>query len=362
MAETASRGDDISCAEWFDTWRQVALHGICPAELHTERPGSFDAQDRAVSLGSIEVTSTSAGGLQVCRTPRLIRRSDPEMWVIHAPLRGEFSVDLGRHQIRHGPGTVMVISTSLPYTLSANSDYAGVKAYLPRGLLPVPESVVRRTLSTPLTGGAGFGSLLTHFLRDVAAPGPGHRPDDAARLGTVLLDLSAALLASCGDAERSLPAENRRGALFLRAQDFVRRNLADPGLAPATVAASLGISSRLLQQIFREQGLGVAGWIREQRLERCRRELADPARAGVTVREIAARWCFGQPAAFTRAFRRAFGTAPAEYRAMALSHALREPPRSPGPGTGLGAGLGAAPGTGLGTAQLPLAPRRLAPT
>ncbi|GAB3464587.1 hypothetical protein GCM10027570_52510 [Streptomonospora sediminis] len=49
-------------------------------------------------------------------------------------------------------------------------------------------------------------------------------------------------------------------------------------------------------------------------MERARRDLADPAQAGLAVSEIAYRWGFKHPATFTRAFRTAYGTAPTEHR------------------------------------------------
>jgi AraC-like DNA-binding protein len=60
----------------------------------------------------------------------------------------------------------------------------------------------------------------------------------------------------------------------------------------------------------------VAGLIRERRLERCRRDLADPGLAEIPVRAIAFRWGFPDPARFNRVFRREYGIAPGEYRRL----------------------------------------------
>ena len=61
----------------------------------------------------------------------------------------------------------------------------------------------------------------------------------------------------------------------------------------------------------------MAGWIRGRRLERCRRDLADPALASRPVAAIAARWGFSSAADFSRAFRAVHGLPPAEYRMSA---------------------------------------------
>jgi AraC-like DNA-binding protein len=71
---------------------------------------------------------------------------------------------------------------------------------------------------------------------------------------------------------------------------------------------------RYLHRLFEAQDTTVAAWIRRRRLERCRRDLADPAFRGVPVSAVAARWGLPDPAHFSRLFRRTYGLPPAEYR------------------------------------------------
>ena len=71
---------------------------------------------------------------------------------------------------------------------------------------------------------------------------------------------------------------------------------------------------RYLYKLFEHRPSGVAAWIRERRLERCRRDLLDPALRTQPVSTIAARWGLTDPAHFSRAFRAAYGVPPAEYR------------------------------------------------
>ena len=83
------------------------------------------------------------------------------------------------------------------------------------------------------------------------------------------------------------------------------------------IAAAHHISLRSLHQLFHDEGLTVAGWIRRRRLECCRRDLSDPALAARPVAAIAARWGFSSAGDFSRAFRAAHGLPPAEYRRSA---------------------------------------------
>nr|WP_243274742.1 helix-turn-helix domain-containing protein [Streptomyces albus] len=74
----------------------------------------------------------------------------------------------------------------------------------------------------------------------------------------------------------------------------------------------------------------VAAWIRRQRLEHCRRDLADPRLRDRPIHAIAARWGFPRPGDFTRAFRAAYGIPPRDYRRMAVNGEPGAEPREAG--------------------------------
>ena len=114
----------------------------------------------------------------------------------------------------------------------------------------------------------------------------------------------------------SLPRASRRAALLARIQAWIDERLHDPTLSPASIAAEHFISVRHLHGLFAAEGLTVSAWIRDRRLERCRRDLADPALAGETVASIAYGWGFRNPRHFSRVYRAAYGRAPSDGRAV----------------------------------------------
>ena len=114
-----------------------------------------------------------------------------------------------------------------------------------------------------------------------------------------------------------MPPETRQRALLQRSHAFVEQRLGDPELTPATIAGAHYISVRYLYRLFEGEPAGVAGWVRQRRLERCRRDLLDPALAARPVSAIAARWGLANASHFSRAFRAAYGLSPVEYRALA---------------------------------------------
>ena len=56
------------------------------------------------------------------------------------------------------------------------------------------------------------------------------------------------------------------------------------------------------------------GYVQTQRLERCKRDLADPAYQARHIGEIAFAWGFNDLAHFSRIFKQRFGVSPREWR------------------------------------------------
>ncbi|WP_214408283.1 helix-turn-helix domain-containing protein [Pseudonocardia lacus] len=104
----------------------------------------------------------------------------------------------------------------------------------------------------------------------------------------------------------------RREALRARARRYIRANLADPRLAPATVARALAVSLRTLHAAFADTDESVAALVRRSRLARCREDLLAPT--GGTVTEIAFRWGFTDATHFSHVFKREYGHSPREAR------------------------------------------------
>ncbi|MFE2038193.1 helix-turn-helix domain-containing protein [Streptomyces scopuliridis] len=81
------------------------------------------------------------------------------------------------------------------------------------------------------------------------------------------------------------------------------------------------VQSQYLYRLFQAyaHGATVSAWIRHQRLEAARRDLADPALRAVPVHRIGTGWGFTQHAVFSRAFHAAYGLPLSDYRHRALS-------------------------------------------
>jgi AraC-like DNA-binding protein len=224
-------------------------------------------------------------------------------------------------QARLSAAEFAVYDTRRPYEVSCGVDAdrpTRVMTFMfPPSLLPLSPSARRRLSAVRIPAAPGLGDLTSQFLLQLARNVDHYTPAEAARLSTAALEVLATRLARELDVHDWGTPEARRHALLTTVQAFIQRHLGDPQLSPAAVAAAHHISLRTLHQLFHDEGLTVAGWIRQRRLECCRRDLADPALAARPVAAIAARWGFTSASDFSRAFRAIHGLPPSEFRRFA---------------------------------------------
>ncbi|MEU5771245.1 helix-turn-helix domain-containing protein [Streptomyces asoensis] len=331
MIGTVFRSDEVAREHRFDYWCELMHRAIAPSHMSSRFADDFWARQRLVELGPVLAWPTAYLPTGFRRTEKLVRQSDPEMYHLSLVLGGGLGFEhVGRAET-YGPSDLWVSDTSRPYEVHVPAGLGrqvltGVGVDFPKQLLPLPADRVQRLLGRRLSGREGVGALLTGFLTGLEQQADVLQPSDAPRLGTVLIDLLSAWFAQVLEAEDVLAPETRRRALTTRIRAFMRQNLHDPGLAPPVIAAAHHISLSYLHRIFQEDAPGetVASWIRAQRLEGARRDLADPNLRATHVHTIASRWGMVRAPDFTRAFRSTYGMSPTEYRDRAQETAARE--------------------------------------
>lgn len=317
---------DLPVEDRIEAWRDLTERALAPNEFRIADPARFRATLRAVDMGEVQVTALTYSALRSRRTPRLIRRSDPAGYTAGLILRGRHGLLQERREASLGMNEMLLYSDSRPYEAAADvgrGTAATVLVQIPRASLPLRPEQVDRLLAVPLPGSGGIGGLLATFLTHLATGTGPLGPQEAVRIGSVLLDLLTAWLAHHIDAMNPAVADARRRVQFLEIRTFVVRHLGDPRLSPDMIAAAHHMSLRTLQRLFQEQGITVGSFIRRQRLNRVHRDLADPRLAARPIHAIAARWGYAHPSDLTRAFRAAYGVGPAEYRHAHLNGPLR---------------------------------------
>ncbi|KOG32530.1 MULTISPECIES: helix-turn-helix domain-containing protein [Streptomyces] len=326
LPEMMFRSSDLPPAERFDQWRELMSQTHAPMDMRSGHAVDFWVNQRTISLGEATVYPLECNSLTFRRTPKLIRRSDPEAFHLSLVKRGTGLVTMGKDVISHGVAEYHTSDSSRAFEVDvAHESFEVIGVELPRALLPLPARTAAQAIGKRISARNGMGALLATFLDQLAKDSRSYQPADGPRLTAVLADLIAALFAGVLEADRSLTPETHRRALTLRVMEFIRNNADDPCLGIPAIAAAHHISVSYLHRLFQREGDGttVAGYLQRQRLLRARRDLADPVHKGLPVYAIAARRGFSHASAFSRAFRDAYGVTPAAFRGQCL--ALRHP-------------------------------------
>jgi len=329
-AGSVFRGEGVSGKEQFDFWRELIGQSRA-SEVASDHADDFKAEMRHLELGPVTLLRTSFPPARFWRTAGMVRRSDPEVYHMTLLLDGDMALTRdSAPTTTFAPGDLHMVHSSHPFDLRAhdaprNGQEArrveAVGVDFPASLLPLPPHQLRHVLGRGFSGREGTCALLAEFLigldRQAAVLGPAETP----RLGAVVVDLVTAWLARELDAEAAVPDDARRRAMLESIQAFIRRNLHDPELSPSMIAAAHHISVSYLHRVFTQQSRGetVAAWIRGQRLEKARRDLADPVLRTMPIHTVAARWGIPRASDFSRAFQAAYGLSPSEHRHRALS-------------------------------------------
>lgn len=313
-------------AERAEAIRDVIWSSVVRVEItHQPDPRLIRTVGAISGVGPLTVCSVRANATTVRRTPALARDDmEPSVFVGLQVTGSSVVVQDGREAALR-PGDLALYDTTRPYTL-LNRD--GIHQHffrIPRTELALPARILSRATAVLFSRQDPLADVTATCLRRIArhqaqsAAFPGHGLDAAGRPGVELL--RALVTARLGDHRTAFQASQE--TLHLRVMDYVRAHLGDHDLTPARIAAHHHVSLRQLYKVLSQNGVHLGDWVRSERLERCRAELAAPSARHRSVAAVAYRWGFPNAAHFSRSFKGAFGITPSDWRALhAVGHGL----------------------------------------
>lgn len=219
------------------------------------------------------------------------------------------------------PGDVFIWACDEPAGFTFRSHCTTLNVSLPRSALA---AVTGQGCSRLMTTVAAETLPDIWLLRSYAAmlvAGESLQPEAEHLAAAHLQDLAAQLL-SGGNRGFAIQDEGIPAARFRAICAEIVANVGRP-LSADEIARRNGISPRYLRALFADAGTSYTEFVREQRLGRARRLLADSRLAHLSIGTIAARCGFNDLAYFSRAFRRQYGLSPSSARAGGVPPAGR---------------------------------------
>lgn len=285
----------------FEAWNEKVLALHMDWDLSSPVAGEYAADIRYRKAGSARVADVRCEAFQGRRNPS----ADAGVVGVQLQLSGRMACRYGEEQFSIEPGDLFVWNSFPGGTFHSEGRQRQLSLLVPVARVSkAVTSAIERSRPLSARPGAGLFSIVADQLGGIMRELE-HLHDDAVdRSVNSLLDLLDSALTPAPES-----TAGQRGALLAEIKQYILDRLHDSRMSVSSIADAHWISVRSLHLAFSESGTSVARWIREQRLERCRRDLVN-ASGSTTVTEVAFRWGFTDTSHFSRAFKREFGVPP----------------------------------------------------
>ena len=310
---TLLRTTEVCPADRAEYWQKVASSSFVDLTFRVPEPAKFCGEIVTESIGDVAVSRVTAGVHTAVRTERHIARAqDDGYYKLSMPVRGYVLISQDGREAPLIPGDLAIYDTSRPYEVSFDDTCRMLVLMFPHRDLRLSQRAMGDLTARRVSGRQGIGGLIAPLLINLVAQIEELGTFTVPRLADNIVDLLTTLYAEqLGEAARPTDAMQ---VLLLRIKSFVEAHLDDADLTPDVVAAACHVSTGYLHKLFRASGTSVGRFIRDRRLEQCRRDLLDPGQGGTAVSTIGAHWGFVDAAHFSRTFKAAYGVSPREYR------------------------------------------------
>jgi AraC-like DNA-binding protein len=309
---------DVHARNRLAYWREMICDVFVGLDCTALAGGPFRGRIATQPSSHVTFSDVESQPQHVVRSRRQIAKSTADYFLVSVQLAGEGAVLQDGREARLAPGDLALYDSTRPYVLHFDGDFRQLVLQTPRAALRARLGAADNLTAVAVPGTRGVGRLVSDALRGIAGEIAKVDGVTAERLSENALDLLATGLGSVAAA--NAPAESARRTLHVRRiKSYVQARLNDPALSPASIAAAAGVTPRYLHRLFEAEEESIGRWIWSARLERCRRDLIDPALAGRSVTDIAFAWGYNDLAHFSRSFRARYGDSPRAYRARHLA-------------------------------------------
>ncbi|MEM9655937.1 MAG: helix-turn-helix domain-containing protein [Actinomycetota bacterium] len=300
----------------LDQWRGHISQTFVPLSSDTlPSASSFRADLSVGEFGPVQVARVQATPQTVWRSAADIESGAVERVKVSLVVRGRTRLEQGDVDAIVAPGQIVAYHCDRRYRLSMPDTFEQIVLSIDRHLLPLQPGQARVLPDSGVFARCLFSLAASfHAGNDPCSPSTA----EEAILGDRLVDFLGLALAPDQALPSTAPTDRQ---LYVRAIDFIRSNLGEPGLNPLVIAAATGVSERKLFALFRSNGESVMDLVTRERLDRARADLLAAENSGSTITAIAAARGFKSSSHFTRRFVQQFGMTPRECRSAGDSNA-----------------------------------------
>lgn len=302
----------VRAEQQFDYWCAFVNEAYLSWSIQRTRCDGFPAFIREGRFDGCRLTNLTSAMPRIkgTRGKAEMSRDDDALYNLLYIAEGMQHLVIDDREIRLGQGQFVLWDTARPMIFVTGDRLRQITLSIPHDRLNRVLAGAGNYVGRPVHAAAGLARLFADHLVSLES----HFGDLPRGEAPRVLDATIELLSST--LETGFPGlQSDRDPSRLRdIQTYIERNLDDPDLSLAGIAAHHGMTIRHLHRLFDAADATAANWILERRLERCRRDLAASDQA-TSITAIAYRWGLADSSSFSRAFKRRFGVSPRGFRA-----------------------------------------------
>lgn len=229
----------------------------------------------------------------------------------------------GKHSAISETGDLVLINANRPMESEQCAGGISLAVSIPANLLEARFLDVDNWCLRSINSGHGSPAILRESLLCYWRASSKLRPTECGDLAASLIHLVGAVFRDCSQVP--MFTSHSMGLHFLRVRDLVATHLDSEDLSADFVSDNLGISKSYLFMIMNTANTTLGRFILEQRLERSRELLADPAAMYRQISDIAFSVGFQDLSHFSRRFTERYGRSPRAFRAKACAPMSESP-------------------------------------
>ena len=304
---------DVPAENQFSYWRDAVCGAFVPLEPEG-RNGRFDGRIESVSGRSMKVSSVTAESHPVNLTRRGVNLQTDTSFFANLLVEGTIFVEQFGVRAKVGASDIYLLDTAAPFAVEFATPFKIMCVTLNETLLRPRLGPGGQPASPLVRGDKGTGRLTAQYIRNILAADPtaALEVEDLAALHlSSLLGRSVTGIDEFGGDDGGKRTAKNRASLE-RIRGFIDANLADSDLCAQTASDALNMSRSHLYAVMAEAGETFSTYLRNRRLDECRRSIQDMP--DKTIAEIAFAWGFQDQSSFSRMFKARFGISPREGR------------------------------------------------
>lgn len=306
--------DEVPSRERAPVWRDWVWRHFGGLESDLYGDTEFEGHLAASNAGDVILTRLEANRHRVLRTRQMARTSEAPYLKIVAPWQGSAEVvQCGRAAAVRAGGWALY-DTTTDYTVANPERSDHLIVMLPKDQIAAPGLPLGDLVARRIGGGSGISRVALETMRNTYQELPCMSEAAARGAGDLIIQLVRLSLMEL--AGQDTP-RTQREALKDRIRRHVAQHLHDPALSIEAIAQSLRCSKRLLHNAFAGDDDTLTGYILQQRLAACIRDLQEPANTTRSITDIALASGFSNLSHFSRVFREHTGGSPSEFRQQA---------------------------------------------